>query len=76
MVHKTGKTRDILNYMAKNDGITSMEAFKNFGATRLASIIFSLRNQGFDIETIDMECTDRYGHTCRYAKYVLVCIKR
>lgn len=69
---KTNKTREILKYMQEHDGITSMEAFKLFGATRLSSIIFSLRKQGYDIETIDMECVDRYGHICRYAKYVYI----
>ena len=68
---KTNKTREILQYMRNEGGITSMEAFKLFGATRLSSIIFSLRKQGYNIDTIDMECIDRYGHTVRYAKYVL-----
>ena len=70
-MEKTNKTREVLKYMRENSGITSMEAFKLFGATRLSSLIFSLRKQGYDIETIDMECTDRYGHLVRYAKYVL-----
>ena len=67
----TNKTREVLKYMQENEGITSMDAFKKFGATRLSSLIFSLRKQGYDIETIDMECIDRYGHTVRFAKYVL-----
>ena len=68
---KTNKTREVLKYMIENEGITSMDAFKLFGATRLSALIFSLRKQGYNIETIDMECVDRYGHTVRYAKYVL-----
>lgn len=67
----TNKTREVLRYMRENEGITSMDAFKKFGATRLSSLIFSLRKQGYNIETIDMECVDRYGHLVRYAKYVL-----
>lgn len=65
------KTYDIYKYMRTHGGITSMEAFNMFGATRLSAIIFSLRKQGYDIETIDMECADRYGHLVHYAKYVL-----
>lgn len=65
------KTSAILQFMRENEGITSMQAFEMFGATRLSSIIFSLRKQGYDIETIKMECIDRYGHLVQYAKYVL-----
>lgn len=73
MVHKKSKSRGILEYMKNRptDGITNMDAFNEFGVTRLGSIIFSLRNQGYPIETIDMECIDRTGRHIKYAKYIL-----
>jgi len=67
----TNKTQEVLKYMKENDGITSMEAFQKFGATRLSAIIFCLRKK-YDIEAIDMECVDRYGHICRFVKYVYI----
>ena len=70
-MENTNKTKEVLKYMQENEGITSMEAFKKFGATRLSAIIFNLRKRGYDIVTLDMECVDRYGHTVNYAKYVL-----
>lgn len=63
---------DVLEHLKKNGSITSMEAIKKFGATRLSAIIYDLRyRDGYDIVTHMMEGTNRYGKTSRYAKYVL-----
>ncbi len=70
MTRKT-QTSEILNYMKKHDkGITSMQAFDMFGATRLSAIIFELRKK-YDIETILEEGINRFGGTMQYARYVL-----
>jgi len=65
------KTIAVLNHLREKGSITSMEAIECYGATRLSSIIFSLRKRGHDIETIPTGTTDRYGHAVNYAKYVL-----
>lgn len=61
----------VLNYLKEHKSITSWEAIEHFGATRLSAIIFNLKKKNYDIQTIMMEDTDRYGNTCRYAKYIL-----
>ena len=48
-----------------------MEAINMFGATRLSAIIFQLRKKGYDITTFDIEKVDKYGHCCKFARYVL-----
>lgn len=68
MTGKRGATEEILKYLKKHKTITSMEAFEMFGVTRLASIIFNLRKE-YDIDTLMVETTTRYGETCQYAKY-------
>lgn len=65
------KTEDVLRHLEEHGSITSMEAIKLFGATRLSAIIFNLRREGFDIETVPMRVKDRYGQSVRYARYVL-----
>lgn len=55
----------------KKAPLTSMEAFVEFGITRLGARIFELREEGYDIETIPMSITNRLGARCTYAKYVL-----
>ena len=68
----TSKTSEVLRRLEEQGSITSMEAIESFGATRLSAIIFNLRHiYGHDIETVNMQTTDRYGHVVTYAKYVL-----
>lgn len=65
------QTEDILKYMREEGSITSMDAIREFGATRLSAIIFSLREQGYDIETQMEVGKNRYGRTMEYARYIL-----
>lgn len=65
------KTEAVLKHLAKHGSITSMEAIDAYGATRLGAIIFNLRKDGYDIETVTESGVDRYGHTMSYARYVL-----
>lgn len=65
------QTEDVLRFMREEGSITSMDAIREFGATRLSAIIFSLREQGYDIETHMEVGKNRYGHTVEYARYVL-----
>lgn len=65
------KTKAVMLHLIEKGNITSWEAIKEYGATRLSAIIFNLRKRGMDIETIMIEFTDRYGSKAKYAKYVL-----
>lgn len=67
----TGSKPRIINYMKLHGGITSMDAFKDLGETRLSARIFELRKLGYDISTLEIESTNRYGEVVRYGKYVL-----
>ena len=64
------KTQLVKEHLLEHGSITSWEAIEEYGATRLASIICNLRRDGFDIRTIMVEFTDRYGNTSKYANYV------
>lgn len=64
------KTEKVLEHLQKYGSITSLEAIELYGATRLSAIIFNLRKI-YNIDGIDSECTDRYGNTARYTKYIL-----
>lgn len=61
----------VLEHLKKNGSITSKEAFELYGATRLSSIIFTYRKMGYDITTMMIDGTTRYGSHCSYAKYIL-----
>ena len=66
-----GQKLRVLQHLKTHGSLTSMEAFENYGVTRLAAVIFELRKLGHDIITLDMEGSNRYGESVRYAKYVL-----
>lgn len=65
------KTAAVLKHLKDGKGITSMQAFEMFGATRLSDIIFRLRKRGYDIVNVDRDCVDRYGNDCRFVEYRL-----
>lgn len=61
----------IKNHLLVSGSITSLQAFENYGVTRLSAIIFKLRKSGYDISSIRMQTTNRYGNNTNYVKYVL-----
>lgn len=61
----------VLNHIKTHKkGISSMEAFNLFGVTRLSAIIFDLRADGVNIESVPCHCKNRYGHTTPFVRYV------
>lgn len=68
---KTNKTGKVLEHLKNHGCITSLEAIELYGATRLSAIIFNLRNRGYQIDTVDLPFTDRFGTKSHYGKYVL-----
>lgn len=58
---------DILGYLVNNPyGITTVDAFKRFGCTRLAARIADLRDEGHPIVAINDS-----NETGRFVRYVL-----
>jgi hypothetical protein len=54
--------RQMVMYHLQNDSyITSIEAFRDYGITRLSSIIHNLRKEGYE--------TNRFGNAVVYSKY-------
>ena len=60
-------------HLTKFGHITSFDAFKEYGITRLSHIIYKLRKKfNWDIETVDTETTNRFGNPVVYATYKLI----
>lgn len=66
-----GSKPRIIKYMQKHGGITSQDAFKDLGITRLSARIKELRDVGYDISTIMVDGKNRYGEDIRYGLYRL-----
>lgn len=67
-----GSKPRIISYMKKHRGITSQDAFKDLGITRLSARIKELRDSGYNISTIMVDGTNRYGEPIRYGLYKLI----
>lgn len=59
----------VLDYIREFGSITPLDAFKDLGVTRLAAVIFELKDDGHDIHTERGHGKNRFGHATRYARY-------
>ena len=62
----------ILQHLKDFGSITSLEAFKEYGNTRLSATIFLLRKDGYKISSEKVGCKNRYGKIVYFAKYILL----
>lgn len=68
---KVSQEERILNYLIDNNSITTWEAIKEFGITRISARIFELRKRGYFIENEWEHTTNRYGDKIKYVRYTL-----
>ena len=61
----------VLYHLQQFQTITSLEAIKEYGATRLSGIIFQLRKDGYNIQSLPFIRKNRFGNTVTLAKYYL-----
>ena len=70
----TQRTR-VLMYMREYGSITSLEAFRDLGITRLSGVIFDLR-KSYVINSKTEQSRNRYGEKVSFAEYGLEVEKR
>jgi len=68
MKKKLNKSKAILKHLIKYGQINTWQAITKYKATRLSSIIYNLRNEGYDIESIWVQKKDEP----RYVMYTLM----
>lgn len=66
----TNQKQEVLRHIKRYGSITSMEAFKKYGITRLSAIIYILRRE-YEIVTIMRTSVNRYGNEVNFAEYRL-----
>lgn len=69
---KTTHKDRVLKYLKDVGSITSLDAIREFGNTRLAATIFSLKEDGYDIVSKQEVVVNRYGENRIIARYFLV----
>lgn len=61
----------VLDYIEQFGSISSLEAFRDLGVTRLSAVIFNLRHDGIGIESDTEESINRFGEKARFSRYRL-----
>lgn len=70
------KKEKVLRHLQNYGHITSLEAFQEYGATRLSSIIFELRKEGYLISSCDSHGVDNHGNRSNFVIYKLIGINQ
>ena len=66
------QNKKILNYLKTHKrGLTSFDAFRMWGITRLSARIMDLRSANYNIDSNIQTKKNSEGQTVRYAAYVL-----
>lgn len=68
---KEPRCKRILDYLKKYKTLTSLEAIKIFGETRLSARIYDFKKEGYIFETKDIRVPTRDGWTY-VAQYKLI----
>lgn len=66
-----GHKERTLSYIRQFGSITSLDAFKYLGNTRLSATIFSLRKDGYNIIKMKEKAKNKFGETIHYDRYYL-----
>ena len=62
----------LLEYLKKHKTITSLQAIRDLGNTRLSATIFELRKDGYTIDSTDIPVPNRWGTKTMVAQYKLI----
>lgn len=61
----------VLKYILDFGSISTWDAIKDLGCTRLSAYIYMLKKEGYDIKKETIKFTNRYGEKSYYVKYSL-----
>ena len=62
----------LLEYLKKHKTITSLQAIRDLGNTRLSATIFELRKDGYTVNSTDIPVPNRWGTKTMVAQYELI----
>lgn len=72
-MEKLTQTHMVLRHLKdKKHGLTSWEAIKEYGCTRLSAAIYTLKKRGYVIGKENVYSRNRYGNPVHFARYYLI----
>ena len=69
--HFSKRDKRIYEHLRDYGSITSWEAIREYGCTRLSDAIYHLRKKGYNIASEQESSVNRYGEKVNYVRYVL-----
>lgn len=69
-IYPTTQKEAVSCHLKEYGSITSLEAIQEYGATRLSSIIYDLRKDGWNIISKPVTKKNRFGNSVTIAKYI------
>ena len=61
----------VLQYLEDGNTITTLNAFKELGITRLAARVHELKRDGHNVKKNTISVTNRFNERCAVAEYYL-----
>lgn len=61
----------VLNWLQSGQTITTLDAFRELGITRIAARIFELKKEGHAVNKRTLTVTNRFDEVCHVAEYFL-----
>ena len=71
LIKPRSQAEQVVLHLEKNGNITSAQAFKRYGITRLSAIIYNLRSEGLEINNERQSKKGSFGRKVAFDKYVL-----
>lgn len=68
---KLTQKEKVLRHLKEVGALTPVQAFFDYSIMRLATRIFELKEDGYNIETIMLKSQNKFGEPVRYAQYKL-----
>lgn len=66
---KQTKTDKVKQHLINKGHITSWEAIVNYRVTRLSAVIFDLKKNGWNIESVRVDTVDKNGEWTHFTEY-------
>ena len=62
----------VIAYMKQFGSVSTLDAFKDLGVTRLSARIFEIRKRGYKVKAEPIQAKNRFGEKVRYFRYSLI----
>jgi hypothetical protein len=66
----SNQKEQVLSYVRTKGSITHREADDTYSITRVAAVIFNLKELGHAFDTIIVRGKNKFGVPCTYARYI------